>query len=147
MTIAWKFAGVAALFAVAAATLSRVIWPDIPGMDAPSAIQLPFFILLSVIEAAAFGLGMAFLIFGFGRAMRVAGWPGKLAFLSTVWLLISWWPHDNLHRVMHEGDFWGLLRIEYGFHVTLMIAAGLVAYYLWTLHRPSPPQNMPLPGF
>ncbi len=48
-------------------------------------------------------------------------------YLAIGWLLVSWWPHDNLH--IHVGnDMQGLLYIEYGFHVTLMICGLIVAY-------------------
>lgn len=50
----------------------------------------------------------------------------KLAYLSLSWLLISWWPHDNLH--LHNGmNLQGLLYIEYGFHLTLIIASLILA--------------------
>ncbi len=61
---AWvKVALVTALFAVPAMALGQVIWPPDPGSPEPSAGQLPYFILLSVFEAAAFGLGISFLLF------------------------------------------------------------------------------------
>jgi hypothetical protein len=45
-------------------------------------------------------------------------------YLSIGWLLVSWWPHDNLH--MHVGeDPQGLLFLTYGFHMTLLLG-GLV---------------------
>ena len=44
-------------------------------------------------------------------------------------------PHDNMH--IHNGtDMQGLLYIEYGFHVTLMVAGLVLAYSLLTLLRP-----------
>jgi hypothetical protein len=56
-------------------------------------------------------------------------------YLSVGWFLVSWWPHDNLH--LHNGfDLQGLLYIEYGFHVTLIFAAFVLAYSLLTLLRP-----------
>ena len=46
--------------------------------------------------------------------------------------MVSWWPHDNLH--IHNGnDLQGLLYIEYGFHVTLIIAASVLAFSLLTM--------------
>ena len=49
--------------------------------------------------------------------------------------MVSWWPHDNLH--LHNGmDLQGLPFIEYGFHVTLIIAAFVLAYSLLTLLKP-----------
>jgi hypothetical protein len=47
-------------------------------------------------------------------------------YLGIGWLMVSWWPHDNLQ---------GLLFIEYGFHFTLMIAALVLAYCFLSLIR------------
>ena len=58
----------------------------------------------------------------------------RAAHLSIAWLLSNWWPHDSLH--IHNGlNLGGLLGIEYGFHITLMIAGLIVAYFFLTLLR------------
>ncbi len=133
-----KVALVTALFAVPAMALGQLIWPPDPGNPEPSAGQMPFFILLSVFEAVAFGLGISFLLFGFPALLRLARGSRLRAwamYLSVGWFLVSWWPHDNLH--LHTGlDLQGLLYIEYGFHVTLIIAAVVLAYSLLTMLRP-----------
>jgi hypothetical protein len=130
-----KVALITALFAVPAMALGQVIWPTHPGNPEPSAGQLPFFILLSVFEAVAFGLGISFLLFGFPALLRLARGSRMRAwamYLSVGWFLVSWWPHDNLH--LHTGlDLQSLLYIEYGFHVTLIFAAFVLAYSLLTL--------------
>jgi hypothetical protein len=43
------------------------------------------------------------------------------AYLSLAWVLGNWWAHDSLH-IHHGLNLVPLLGIEYGFHVTLMIA-------------------------
>ena len=133
-----KVALVTALFAVPAMALGQVIWPPAPGSPEPSDGQLPFFIFLSVFEAVAFGLGISFLLFGFPALLRLARGSRLRAwamYLSVGWFLVSWWPHDNLH--LHNGmDLQHLLYIEYGFHVTLIIAAVVLAYSLLTMLRP-----------
>ena len=49
-------------------------------------------------------------------------------YYALSWLLISWWPHDNFH--IHNGmNAQGLLYIEYGFHLTLLIASLILANY------------------
>jgi hypothetical protein len=129
-----KVAVVTALFAVPAMALGQVIWPPAPGGPEPSAGQLPFFILLAVFEALTFGLGVSFLLFGFAPLRRAVGatWRAWAIYLSVGWFLVSWWPHDNLH--IHNGDnLQGLLYIEYGFHVTLMLAGIVLAYSLLTM--------------
>lgn len=119
------------LGAVVSQALTPVFWPMATGgMPMPSASQLPFFIVLSLAESVTFGIGLAFLLFGRKLVIKTAAASQKLAwavYLSIGWLLISWWPHDNLHRVNGE-NMQGLLYIEYGFHLTLMIAGLVLAY-------------------
>jgi hypothetical protein len=132
-----KVALVTALFAVPAMALGKVIWPPAPGGPEPSAGGFPFFILLAVFEALTFGLGISFLLFGFAPLQRAVGatWRAWAIYLSVGWFLVSWWPHDNLH--IHNGeDLQGLLYIEYGFHVTLMLAGIVLAYSLLTMLKP-----------
>src|SRR5712664_4162827 len=132
----WLVAATTAGLTVISFALTRVIWPDAPGAVQPSAGLLPFYIVVAVVESFAFGLGVAFLIFG-GRMMSSFG-QGRalnlLTYLSIAWLLINWWPHDNLHRVVRF-DFARLIWIEYGFHVTLIAAAACVAYFFVTTLR------------
>ena len=115
--------------ALPALILGPMIWPA-SGHVSPTPGQLPFFIFLSIIEALAFGLGVSFLIYGWPlvrKVERTAKQNGWLLYISIAWLLMSWWPHDNMH--IHNGDdMAGLLRIEYGFHLTLMIAGFILAY-------------------
>jgi hypothetical protein len=42
--------------------------------------------------------------------------------------MVSWWPHLNLHRHNEADNLQGLLYIDNGFHVPLMIAALILAY-------------------
>lgn len=116
--------------AVGVFLLSRVIWPDPAGVPMPEGAQIPFLIAVSAIESISFGVGIAFLVslWSFMKGRTSGDW---LAFISAAWLLISWWPHDNLHRVMMMGDYWQLIRIEWGFHVTLIAASVVVASVLW----------------
>jgi hypothetical protein len=61
----------------------------------------------------------------------------RAAHLSIVWLLGNWWAHDSLHQ--HVGmHLDGLLRIEYGFHITLIIAGvTLVRFFLAVTRVPT----------
>jgi hypothetical protein len=111
--------------------LGRVIWPDPPGSSLPDDL-FPFFVLVSLVESIGFGLGLAFLVLGLSWVRR-AGTGNPLAvvtYVSMVWMLVSWWPHDNLHRVLAHTDYRGLLRIEFGFHVTLIFAASVLALFV-----------------
>jgi hypothetical protein len=98
---------------------------------------MPFFMVVSLFEALALGLGVSFLVFGLPLVRRVSldlkirAW---LMYLGIGWVLVSWWPHGNLH--MSNGDnMQRLLYIEYAFHVTLIISAAIVAYCFLSLLR------------
>ena len=93
--------------------------------------------LLDVIEALAFGLGVAFILFAWPAVRQVAApSTGRAAvmYVSTAWFLANWWVHDNLHMVigLRPG---GLLVIEYAFHVTLIVAGAALAYTFTLMAR------------
>jgi hypothetical protein len=81
--------------AVAAMVAGPILWPtsDPPLFSEPTATQLPFFIVLQVVTALTFGLGVSFLLFGWQVVRRVsADWTLRawLMYLSIGWLLVSW---------------------------------------------------------
>ncbi len=123
-------AGVIVVVTVASFLLTFTIWPNPPGAPTPPDSLRPLFAVLGLIESLAFGAGVAFLIFG-GQLVARAGQSRPLTiatYLSIGWLLVNWWPHGNLHRV-NGFEFYGLLRIDYGFHVTLILAGLIVAFF------------------
>jgi hypothetical protein len=128
---------VTVVLGIAAMALGPILWPITEGGPQPTAGQLVFFILLEAIQSLAFGLGVSFLLFGL-PTMRRASPNSKLMgwamYLSIGWLLVSWWPHSHLHQVVGE-NLQGLLYIEYGFHVTLIIGAVVLAYGFVSLLR------------
>lgn len=134
------------LFTIPAFLTGHIIWPPAPGAT-PAPTLLPFFILLSLLEALSFGLGMAFIVYGWPFMSTLAGGSKRMTytmFVIIAWFLISWWPHDNLH--LHNGlNLQGLLFIEYGFHVTLIIAGAVLAFCFVRLLRPSSRSSV-LPG-
>src|SRR5215469_10540857 len=137
-----KVTFVTLLFTIPAFLTGHIIWPPAPGTT-PSATLLPFFLLLSFLEALSFGLGMAFLVYGWPSMRTLAGGSTRMTstmFVSIAWFLLSWWPHDNLH--LHNGlNLQGLLFIEYGFHVTLMLAGAVLAFCFVRLLRRSRPSS------
>jgi len=126
------------LFTIPAFLTGHIIWPPASGAT-PGAMLLPFFILLSFLESLSFGLGIAFLVYGWPFMRALVGGSKRMTytmFIIIAWFLISWWPHDNLH--LHNGlNLQGLLFIEYGFHVTLIIAGAVLAFCFVRLLRPS----------
>ena len=112
-------------------------WRPSPDFPQPTAGQLPLFVLLNVAEALTFGFGIAFLFFGYPLVQKVLPAAPRLslaAHLSIAWLLFSWWPHDSLH-VANGMNLNGLLAIEYGFHLTLMVTGAILAFFFLALVR------------
>lgn len=110
--------------------IAHTIWPPSPHLPQPMPVQFAFFVLLAFIEAAIFGIGISFALFGFPLVKKITGQQRKLTWLmyiSLIWLLMSWLPHESLHFANGE-DITGLLFIEYGFHGTSMVATVIVAY-------------------
>lgn len=125
-----KFIITTIIFALPAFFLGRIIWPDPANAIPPSSIQLVLFMVISIFEALLFGFGVAFLVFGWPRVRQTTenrSWATTV-FLAITWSLISWWPHDNMHRANGE-NIWGLIRIEYIFHLSLYIVAIVLALY------------------
>jgi hypothetical protein len=111
----------------AAFLLSRILWPDPVGAATPPPSVLPIFIAISALEALLFGAGIAFIVFGRRYLAADGSNFGTAAFIAIAWSLVSWWPHDNLHRVTH--DWTGLAAIEVGFHVTLILSILIIGTY------------------
>ncbi|HET7479868.1 MAG TPA: hypothetical protein VFJ72_10195 [Rubrobacteraceae bacterium] len=128
---------VTVIIAAPAMVLGRVIWPPAEGGPEPSGAQLPFFLFLALMESILLGLGISFLAFGLPAVRRVSADSGLRAwvmYLAIGWLMVSWWPHDNMH--IHNGEnMQGLLYIEYGFHLTLMLTGIILAYCFLSILR------------
>ncbi|OKK22164.1 hypothetical protein AMK16_02940 [Streptomyces sp. CB00455] len=108
------------------------LWPgstDVTGVPQPWAF---LFNVLYLFECLAFGLGVVFLFAG--RARMPAQGHGrfltKAAHLAIVYLLVAWWPQDNLYRLAAKHDWPRQAALVYTFNVPLMIAAAVVAYYV-----------------
>ncbi|MGH7273459.1 MAG: hypothetical protein ACREIQ_03225 [Nitrospiria bacterium] len=112
-------------------------WAPHPSVPEATGVQIPLFVIQGVVEALAFGLGVSFLIFGYPLVKAIGPASAAMtraAHLSIAWFLINWWPHDSLH--IHNGlELNGLLAIEYGFHITLIIGGLILAYFFLTLQR------------
>lgn len=120
------------ILAILTIPLGIIIWPPAAGSPMPTSIQLPFFIGLSLFEGLSFGVGFYFLFDGLKllKKFKVSDRLTTLAHLAITWTIISWWPHDHIH--MHNGmDLTGLLFIEYGFHVTLIISGIIIAKFFY----------------
>jgi hypothetical protein len=115
-------------------------WGTQADMHTLEGVHRVFFMLLTAIQSLAFGFGFAFLLFG-REAVRsflpAEGGLGLAVYLAIAWSLLSWWPHSNLHQSHNPDNISGLLAIEYGFHVTLIFGAVVIAYVVLMRTRQS----------
>lgn len=115
-------------------------WAPAAGAPRPGGALLAGFLAESMVENAAFGLGLAVLLLGrpWFAARTATAVAGTTAWLAAVWLLASWMPHASLH--LHVGsDPEALLPIELAFHGGAIVAT---AALLWAL--PGPLARAPL---
>ena len=117
--------------AIPALILGPIIWPPAEGSPSPTATQIPFLLFLNLAQATVLGLGVSFLAFGLSVMRRISPDSQVRAwamYLSIAYLMVSWWPHINMH--VHNGpdNLQGLIYIDYLFHLPSMIAALVLAY-------------------
>ncbi len=127
------------IVAFLALMFTDLIWPGSTDLSAVPGQWSGFFRVLYVVECLAFAAGVMFLFTGHSR-MREAGRPRGLtraAHLALVYLLVSWWPQDNFHRLAAKDDWSHQAALVHVFNVPLVIAAAIVAVYA-TRQRPGP---------
>ena len=132
-----KVSLVTAVVGIPAFFLGPALFPPAAGGPSPTAGQLPYFLFLAVGDALLLGLGISFLLFGF-PVMRKVSPDSRLRawtmYLSIGYLMVSWWPHLNLH--VHNGsNLQGLLYIDFIFHLPLEIAGVALALCFISLMR------------
>ena len=124
------FVVVSLAVAIPAFLSSQIIWPPHTGSPIPTTQEALFLTVLSVFEALSLGIGVSFIIFTwktFNSTKLLPKGLDLLTYASIGWLMVSWWPHDNLH--IHLGETLPeLIYLEYAFHVTAMAAAVVVAF-------------------
>lgn len=132
MRTALKMLIIALLIGIPLTGAGKIIWPPAAEIS-PTPEQIALFIPLALAEGLLFGLGVGFFIFGWGH-IRGADKRTKAAFVSLLWLLLSWWPHGNMH-LANGLDINGVLIIDYTFHFTIIIATVILAWYFWGLQE------------
>ncbi len=144
-----KFVAVSLVVGIIAAALTRVIWPLPSNGPALPAGLLPWLVALDVMGALLFGVGVAFVVFGYPLVRR-AGQSGLLTgatYVSIAFQLLSWWPHGSLHEVIGSTfpiDFNKLLYLDYGFHLPLIATALIITYFFartLTVQRAAEPSS------
>lgn|GEM_PF-6406270 len=87
-------------------------------------------IALALLESAIFGIGVAFVVFGYPLWRRVPKRKPLLpTYLAISWLLLSWWPR-GLFRA-HD-----LVMLDLAFYSISIIAAFVNAHHLYdVMHK------------
>lgn len=101
----------------------------------PTGGALAALIVASIVESIAFGVGLAWIAFGWPMVRRISRPLAAPAFVAIAWALVSWAPHSAFHQSIAEGNWNGLAAVEWGFHVTLVIGAFVVAAFVWQALR------------
>jgi len=136
MKLRMKVSIVTLLVAVPTFILGPVIFPPADVGSEPSAAQIPFFMFLGAADAILLGLGVSFLVFGFpvlrkvSPDSRVRAWA---MYLAIGYLMVSWWPHLNLHISTPIDNWQMLLYIDFLFHLPLEIAGVVLAYCAFSI--------------
>lgn len=104
---------------------------EVAGAAPPPSWAIPALIVVTLVQALAFGGGFAFLFFGKPFLARLGASAGltTAAHLTVVWWLVSWVPHGAMHMTA-GADLAKLVVVEYLFHVTLVASAASLAMYL-----------------
>lgn len=124
--------------------LGAMIWPPADvGMGDPSGSQVALFMAYGLVAAAAFGVAVAWLFFGYPIVRRSASSVplAVSSHVSVVWLLGSWVPHDALHATLGL-DLWALIGLEWGFHATLIAAGMVLARFVYRALLQTPGDGM-----
>ena len=132
-----KVAIITTLVAVPAFVSGPILFPPADIGVEPTASQMPLFFFLAAGDAILLGLGVSFVLFGLSVLRKVSP-DSKLRawamYLSISYLMVSWWPHLNLHA--HNGmDLQGLLFIDFVFHLPLEVAGVALALSFISLFR------------
>lgn len=103
---------------------------------------LPLFIVYSFLSSFALGFGAAFLFLGLSWTRKAFPVWTVPAHLSITFMTASFWIHDNLHAVNGE-NMAGLVMLEYGFHVPMMVGGVVLAM---AAARRRAPRSRPAPA-
>ena len=124
------------LIAVPYFILATILIPPADVGSEPSTAQMPFFMFIVAADAILLGHGVSFLVFGLpvlkkvSPDSRVRAWA---MYLAIGYLMVSWWPHLNLHMSTPIEDWKMLLYVDFLFHLPLEIAGAVLAYCTFSI--------------
>lgn len=111
----------------------------------PAGAALAGLVTAGIVESIAFGVGLAWIAFGW-PLVKPWGRLGFATYGAIAWGLVSWPPHSSFHQSTRIENWAGLAGIEWGFHVTLVISAFIVAAFVWRVLRTADPSASALPA-
>jgi hypothetical protein len=109
--------------------MGPVLFPPSDAIN-PTPAQMALLFPIFIFEALALGMGVAFVRYGWPLVRRVVGESRPLVlatYVSSAWLLLNWWLHDNLH-ISNGLNINALIAIDWAFHTTLIAAGAVVSY-------------------
>jgi hypothetical protein len=122
--------------------VGKLLWPPADTPAEPATGTLAALMVVGFIEVLAFGLGVTFLAFGLKHVQNLTMTRGGYAvavWLAIAWMLVNWVPHTALHmsvgNLLTPSDFNGLAAIEYGFHLTLIVAGAILMHACYRTTR------------
>ncbi len=104
----------------------------------PSGLALAGLVTAALVEAVAFGVGLAWIAFGWRVVQHVNRPLAVATYVAVAWALVSWVPHTAFHQSLAEENWSGLAAIEWGFHVTLVFGAFVAAAFVWQTFKEIP---------
>ncbi len=151
--LAAKFLLVMTAVAIPAFLYGAYIWPPTLATT-PTSVQYFMLMFMAVLDAYVLGIGVAFLIFGWPLVRNTSVLSRREAiatFLAIAWILLSWWPHNNLQAIIGQrlagGNLEGasyisaLLYIEYVFRFLLTMAGVTLSFVFFSVLRRHPPDS------
>jgi len=137
----WKYAITTVLIAVIslpAVSVFYAVFKIGQAGRAPGGWLLAGLIANTVITRLALGLGISFLIFAWPLVKNARQYRqlALLSYLSIGWCLLAWLPYQQLDFFARNAVY-PLLALGYGFQLTLMVAAAVLAVFFYRVTHTS----------
>lgn len=138
-TLVVMFGGLLALLSYPMMPIGSLLWPMPPGGELSlSPVQGIGLMGMLLVESAAFGAAIAFLLFGRPLVSRLS--KGNriltaLMHLSLVWFTGIWAPHTWAHLHLSEAGHAATLMIDYTFHTSIYLTGAVFLFSLLSLAR------------
>jgi hypothetical protein len=128
---------IAAVLAVVILLVQNIVFPP---MESPPPALFPFFLFLAILDAVAFGVGVAFAIY---LALNYSKIPAAVrtvllpVFVIALWLSLTGWIHDGMHQSgAMPPNYQYLLVPEYLWHAPPSLILPIVLFFTaWGIAR------------